>query len=166
MKLRLIALSAALWAGLVPPAQAEKLMARVTITPDLQRRFQADVVEVDGAFTSLNIAPRELRIRCLQGCATETTYVEGMDDGLLDLLHLKENGRDLVTVWVSGSAYWVRVYHLEDGKIGKVMEAASKVWPSFNFDDQGSLLIGLNIPDESPPTTTWRWNGEVYAPIN
>ena len=60
---------------------------------------------------------------------------------------LWDGGSDLITIWASGSAYWVRIYHVGEDGIKKVLEQASKSAPQFEMAEDGSPLVILHNPD-------------------
>lgn len=161
-------------AGVLQPALADTLVARATgdvggVT------FQLDVMEQQQEAPS---APsrhkekktgalyfREVVIHCIQGCESDVLYNEKTPDNLVGAFRIRDDSRDFITIWASGSAYWVRVYHIEGegGRISKVLDAATKSAPQFKLSENGGLLIILDNPDS--PNSVWAWDGKKYDSI-
>jgi len=90
---------------------------------------------------------RMLTIRCINNCKPGFSYQEKLDDGPIAAFRLWDASPDLITIWGSGSAYWVRVYHIGKDGITKVLEQATKSAPQFGIAEDGSPLVVLHNPD-------------------
>ncbi len=105
---------------------------------------------------------RVVQIHCTAGCREEVTFEEESFDSIISLFRLRDDACDFISIWASGSAYWVRIYHVDGATITKVMDEATKSAPEFIYSPNGSLLIRLENPDS--PVSLWCWNGTRYAP--
>jgi hypothetical protein len=111
---------------------------------------------------------REISIKCIAGCSSKVSYEEKLNDIPISAFRMRDDSPDFVTTWVSGSAYWIRIYHICHETISKVLEEGSVSAPQIKFADDGSLIILLSNPDLSSTSKTssniqlWRWNGKQY----
>jgi hypothetical protein len=85
-----------------------------------------------------HIHVRELTIRCRSDCAGGSPYHEEMFDSPISAFRLWDGSPDLITTWASGSAYVVRIYHIADDKITKVLDQGTKSAPQFGFGADGT----------------------------
>jgi hypothetical protein len=68
-------------------------------------------------------------------------------DSFLSMYPISENG-NLMTIWVSGSAYRIYIFSLEDKKIKTVLEEGSKLMPEIlDIDNDGSDEILITEGD-------------------
>jgi hypothetical protein len=113
----------------------------------------------------------ELTIRCLGNCPSRISYREELIDSPISAFRLWDGSPDFITIWASGSAYWVRIYRVADGTIRKVLDQATKSAPGFGVTKDGSMDVALNNPDSrivgslQAHGVVWKWNGESYQPV-
>jgi hypothetical protein len=87
-------------------------------------------------------------------------------DSLLSIFPLGEGNAPLVTVWLGGSAYHIRVFIWKNGKPNCVLDDGSKSFPEIVFDvtHTGDIFFFLNDapggPDDPANWTTkcYRWD--------
>ena len=94
-------------------------------------------------------------------------------DSFLSMYPLGEGGALLVTVWSGGSAYHVRVFTWENGKLYCVLDDGSKTFPEIVFDVTKSYdtFFFLNDcpggPDDPANwiTRCYRWHNKKMIPL-
>jgi hypothetical protein len=140
--------------------------------------YQLDIEESDEAFPAASLPTsnrhkekhpgyllvRELSIRCIADCTTAAPYKEKSIDSPVSAFRLWDGSPDFITIWASGSAYIVRIYHVSNGQVDKVLDQGTKTAPSFGFATDGSPMVTLNpalsvVGAFATPRTTWEWNG-------
>jgi hypothetical protein len=109
---------------------------------------------------------RQLSISCEEKCGLEP-YVEKIDDSPLGLFRLSDINDNLISTWVSGTAYVVRVYSLSSTKVKKVLDEHSRGQPTFYVDSKGRDHI-RTFARASERTTKiiqhdWVWTGAGYV---
>lgn len=108
---------------------------------------------------------RQLSISCEGKCQLEP-YVEQIDDAPLGLFRLSDVRDNLITTWVSGVGYVVRVYSLSTTKVRKVLDVHSREQPDFYTDSQGREHIRIFVRASERSTKIvqqdWVWMGADY----
>jgi hypothetical protein len=162
----------------VQPVEGSTLLARNTAILD-KTTFEVDITnEMREAEETHQFASRHrekwpnklqynaLRIKCIKGCRQNLSYYEETIDSNIGVFRLRDDSKDIITIWASGSSYWVRVYHISDSNISKVMDAATKTSPQFSLSADGKQLIILMTEDDVDKEKTgeiWRWDGTEYV---
>jgi hypothetical protein len=180
LHISVLAILVAAWTS----AYADTLVDRVTITPNPEaadyQTYQLDI-HAGEAYT--------LSISCIEGCASRVSYHEEIDDTPISAFSLRDDSRDIVTFWGTGSAYTVRIYHVGNESISKVMDEGSVSAPQFEVSccaafygdgssvakraegsgDPASLIVYLSNPDlpaaivkKWPNFQIWGWDGKRY----
>lgn len=81
-----------------------------------------------------------LRFLCLEGCPVPVDVSAGHPDSPLGMLS-RDNDDLFFLFSSSGSAYWVRVWHLTENGAERVGEIVSRTPPDFAKDDSGHTVI-------------------------
>lgn len=109
---------------------------------------------------------RELSISCQGKCELEP-YVEKIDDSPLGLFRLSDVKDNLISTWVSGVGYVVRVYSFSSKKVRKVLDEHSREQPDFYMDSQGRDHIRTFARTSENSTKViqhdWVWMGSGYV---
>lgn len=76
----------------------------------------------------------------------------------------------LITVWVTGSAYMVRIYAYDGGQIRLVLEVGTKampemIYPTKDAPDQDIVVAKEKDGYQSVSADVYRWNGVGYTLI-
>jgi len=114
-------------------------------------------VRLDKVSYRIEAAPfssgHELRFVCLEGCPVPVDVIENHPDSPLGMLSRDKD--DLFFLFsASGSAYWVRVWHLTENGAERVGEIVSRTPPGFTQDDSGHTIIRSYEGD--PPEGAFR----------
>jgi len=117
-----------------------------------------------------SLPTRRLQIYCLNDCAARIRFQEDFVDTPLSMFRLWDGSNKLITIWTSGSAYWVRVYLIDSEGVQKILDQATRSAPQFGVDSRtGSPVVILDNPEsEASPIdykihgTAWEWNGKQY----
>lgn len=114
---------------------------------------------------------RLLTIHCIDSCQAASSYHEKIFDSPISAFRLWDGSPDLITIWAGGSSYWVRIYHVGNRGIAKVLDEATRSAPQFGFAADGSPVVMLNNPDAPRPgggfhvsSGTWKWDGRRFQP--
>ncbi len=84
-------------------------------------------------------------------------------DHFLSMFPIGDKNALLVTVWVGGSAYHVRVFTWKDNKPNCVLDDGSKTFPEFAFDVTGSKNIFFFLSDApGGPDDPANWTTKCY----
>jgi len=109
---------------------------------------------------------RQLSISCDGKCELEP-YVEEVSEPPLGLFRLSDVTDNLVTTWVGGVAYVVRVYALSSTKVRKVLDVHSRGQPEFYMDDRGRDHIRIFVTASERTIRIvqqdWVWTGSKYV---
>lgn len=163
-------------------AYADALLDRVTAyvsNDDMtdNETFQLDIDEKEVLLKLPHAQPpltdyafvRTVHIACIEGCASSVKYSEQFDDIPIAAFCLLDGSPDLVTLWATGSAYEIRIYHVGHGSISKVLDQGSVTVPQIKVvNNHGALAVLLADPslEANFPHPrifqTWRWNGKIY----
>jgi hypothetical protein len=137
--------------------------------------FQLDIDEVKVPMKWPNDPPGfigfdfvdTVHISCIKGCLSSVSYSDQFDYGPISVFRLSDASPDLVTLWGEGDHYIIRVFHVGNGSITKVLDEISRTWPRVEVGKLGSLAILLspNV-DANYPTPTifrlWKWKRNKY----
>lgn len=82
-----------------------------------------------------NNRPSPAELACYEGSSGELTKIYSMSPGdyPISIFSTSDVDPKLITIWVSGSAYILRIFYYEDGKITQVLEVGSKMMPEFVY---------------------------------
>ena len=104
-------------------------------------------------------AVRHLEVTCKPGCAGWSAYREDFIDRPLYLMQPKDGADRVVSVWLTGSAYRIVVYRLDEAGVHKVLDRGSRTPPAMSFDDRGREALRLCTPS----CTVLRWSDDRHA---
>jgi hypothetical protein len=131
--------------------------------------YRADITQIPSTVQSL--PKRILEITCIKNCAASPVYKEAFSDNPVSVFRLWDGSNQFITIWTSGSAYWVRIYEVNLRDIRKVFDNATKTAPQFGFDSKGEPVVILDNPDSTAPAVSfemhgavWTWDGNRYSP--
>lgn len=139
-------------------AQEPLVQAKLRISTE-----EADfLVSVDRAVVKGQEGPGRIRIACVRGCLSPIYFEEHDDDAILGLFQPDDTNALLVTTWVTGSAYAVRVYRLSKTGIQKVLDEHSLA--PVSFDESQRLTIRTVPSNGGHPSKRqlWSWNGRAF----
>jgi hypothetical protein len=153
------------------------LVDRTTYQLDIQERWETAPLPLPPvplpykAKQPGQIPIRVLSIHCIDKCKSAVSYQEEVDDSPIAAFRLWDGSRDLITIWAGGSAYRVRIYHVGEQGIEKVMEESTREAPQFGIAADNSLIVILHNPDFPVPAGSfhvnggiWTWDGRRYRP--
>jgi hypothetical protein len=164
--------------------RADPLVDRVTAVIDgATYQFDIDEIKTPSKLpTSLSLTKEaknytgylvssEINIICIDGCSSQLSYQEEILDTPVSAFRLRDNSPDIISIWDSGSAFWVRIYRVGHGMISRVLEEGSVSEPQFKFTKDGSLIVMLSNPDLRPSSKdqlniqAWQFNGQKYQMV-
>lgn len=126
----------------VPALLASTAPPIASLRVDGERSTFSIVIEAS-ANTGYNI-----RIKCVSACAKPIEFSEPVGDVPLGLFSRDED--DLVfSLWSGGSAYWVRVWQVNDAGVREVAELSSRGRPDVLTDSAGRPAIRTYEADSS-----------------
>lgn len=103
-----------------------------------------------------------IRIACIRGCPSPQYFEETADDAVLGLFQPDDTTQLLMTTWVTGSAYAVKVYHLSNTGIQKLLDEHSLGPPG--FDESDGLTISVTKKNRTRlHTQLFKWNGRSFT---
>jgi hypothetical protein len=174
---RVIPAIAVLILGTALPSNAEEILVARATNVIGNRTFQLDIVEnkrpaKPNQFGAKFRITREVRIRCISGCDHEVSYRETVDFVPVGgAFVLRDDSPEFVTTWGGGSAYRVFIYRVESDRISKVFEEATRSFPQFVMDRDGTFITVLNVEDSPIKVRKitvrgqlWRDGPKGYAP--
>jgi hypothetical protein len=152
----------ALLLGQATPIQPTKPLSYLVLQGD-ETEFDAVVADVKHS----NGSERTLNIVCQKGCSGKVEFSERIDDFPLGLFRLSDVDDIMVTTWVSGSAYKVRVYSMSNKEIKKVLDVNSISTPTVTTDTRGHAMIVTFASRASgrghSAQKIWRWRGGTFV---
>lgn len=109
---------------------------------------------------------RTLNVICDEGCNIPVKYIEMIEDYPLGIFRLSDVDDNIVTTWVAGSTYAVRIYSLSDSGIKKSLELKSISTPVFSNGPRGKSEVSIFLPNKIKSKglvkQTWQWNGKRF----
>jgi hypothetical protein len=120
---------------------------------------------------SINIAPYNLKIACVNKCACQNVYAEVLGSGnpraggsgLLGVMLVRDDSDQIVTTWNMGREYAVKVFGCRSGMIAKLLDIPSISMPSIKADGEGTPVISTGVGEgRSRKTVTWIWRDGRY----
>ena len=131
--------------------------------------FELYIEEFNGNKTGVNPTERKLTIHCIKNCVSPRNYEERFIDMPISAFRLWDGSHEFITIWASGSAYWVRIYNINSERILKVLDEATKSAPQFVYSKDGKEMVILDNPYKSDSIdrvilegSIWKWSGEKY----
>jgi hypothetical protein len=143
------------------------------------------ILDIDGAETKIDVpvgpierhkvkAPGlirdyQLTIDCSKsGTTTSIHYDERYFDFPIAAFRLSDDPKHMITLWQSGSAYHVRIYSFNRGKISKTFDQGTKTPPQFGYGSAGQLIVLLDNPIREcdgrakKVSSIWLWTGDRF----
>jgi hypothetical protein len=115
---------------------------------------------------------RTVEIECTSGCSKKVRFTEDLADVPLGAFRLWDGTSQFVTIWGGATAYWVRIYNVDQSGVKKVFEEATKSAPQFGFAADSSPVVVLNDPTSTVKSgfathgRVWKWSGERYQAVS
>lgn len=126
--------------------------------------YSFDVSESDTMGTD-----RSLTIRCVRGCAVAQHHAERAPGYPIGFFRLTDSYPLVLVTWGGATTTTLQVFHLEGGRIDKVLERRSSGPPTVSeiggqltimtaeFDQEGAGANRRLVPH------SWSWSGEVFV---
>jgi hypothetical protein len=137
--------------------------------------FQADDGDIAAAVTDSaqdGDKPREIRnlnIVCDRKPCRIHDYIERVYEYPLGLFRLSDLEDNLITTWVAGSAYVVRIYNIRSPNVIKVLDVHSirspEVFVSKNGYTKVRVFVRASEKSNIVRSVIWSWNGKVFLPM-
>lgn len=150
------------------------LVQGMTYRLDIQDQWETAPLPLPPQYHDMQPAKmliRVLTIHCIANCKYAASYQEDVDDSPIAAFRLWDGSPDLITIWSGGSAYRVRIYHVGEHGIEKVLEKGTKSAPQFGVAADGSTVVVLDDPYSPAPRGSfhangiiWTWDGQRYQP--
>jgi hypothetical protein len=132
-----------------------------------------DVIITSVLEPDLGACVRNLKILKKQQPSIETKpiYFEEMAEHPVAVWPM---GERILTLWGSGSAFWISVYEIRDSKVSQVLDVRSKGMPEIGFSKNGDERIVINHYEQVENKTTgstetipvnadvYIWRGKKY----
>jgi hypothetical protein len=125
-------------------------------------RFVAAVTESSPGSREL----RYLNIICESGCPGRVEFMEEVGDTPLGLFRTSDIDDNLISTWVAGTSYVVRVYHLSNSSITKVLDEHSVRAPEIGLSGRGTTRIVVFARSSPHAQTTPHildWDGQRFV---
>jgi hypothetical protein len=142
------------------------VFADVVPTSFVKLRYYAD--NATYLFDVSQESPREnyiLRIACIDKCIKSQYFSEEIGDTPLGVIKLSDESDLLLTTWVAGDGYRIRVYSANAAGIFNKLEQYSKTLPNLTWSD-GRPTLMLTQPKEGSGKNfaqiRYTWNGREF----